>query len=283
MEDKNTKLVKVAFMYDFDKTLSPRNMQEFSFQDLIGTTKEEWWNDVNEFGKKHNMDGSLSMMFKLITITKQKGIILKKKDIVSLGKDVEFFEGVETFFKRMSEYALTLGLDLKHYIISSGLKEIIEGTKIANNFERIFASCFAYDENDVPFWPSQAVNYTTKTQYIYRVRKNALDDLYNSSGVNVYIKDKTELVPYENFVYFGDGETDIPCMRTVSKKGGSSICVYAPNNEKSYHECRKLYLEHRSDYLAPADYREGGELDLICKNLLSKIASYIPTTFDDKI
>ncbi len=268
------KPVKVAFMYDFDLTLSPRNMQEFSFQNLIGTTKEEWWADVNEFGKKHNMDGALSMMYKLITVTKQKGITLKRQDIVNLGKDIEFFEGVETFFKRMTDYAKTKGLELKHYIISSGLKEIIEGTKIAHNFDRIFASQFAYDENDIPFWPSQAVNYTTKTQYIYRVRKNAMDDLYNARSVNEYIECKDDLVPYSNFVYFGDGETDIPCMRTVSKKGGTSICVYAPNSEK-YKECRKLYLEHRSDYLAPADYREGTELDKICKMLLDKIASYI--------
>ncbi len=267
-------LVKVAFMYDFDLTLSPRNMQEFSFQNIIGTTKEEWWSDVNEFGKKHNMDGALSMMYKLITVTKQKGITLKRQDIVNLGKDIEFFEGVETFFKRMTDYAKSKGLELKHYIISSGLKEIIEGTKIAHNFERIFASQFAYDENDIPFWPSQAVNYTTKTQYIYRVRKNAMDDLYNARSVNEYIECKDDLVPYENFVYFGDGETDIPCMRTVSKKGGTSICVYAPDEQK-YKECRKLYLDRRADYLALADYREGTELDKICKNILDKIASYI--------
>ena len=258
-------LVKVAFMYDFDLTLSPRNMQEFSFQDLIGTTKEEWWNDVNKFAKQTNMDGTLAMMYKLITVTKQKGITLKRQDIVNLGKDIEYFEGVESHFDRMKAYALSLGIDLKFYIISSGLKEIIEGTSIAKNFERIFASQFAYDENDVPFWPSQAVNYTTKTQYIYRVRKNAVDDLYNPKGVNEYIGDKENLVPYENFVYFGDGETDIPCMRTVSKKGGHSVCVYTPNDEKKYKECRKLYLERRSDFLAPADYKEGSELDKICK------------------
>ena len=269
------KLVKVAFLYDFDKTLSPRNMQEFSFQDLIGTTKEEWWGDVNEFGKKHNMDGALSMMFKLITVTREKGIVLKRQDIVNLGKDIEFFDGVETWFSRMNEYAKKLGLELKHYIISSGLKEIVEGTKIAHNFDRIFASTFAYDDNDIPFWPSQAVNYTTKTQYIYRVRKNTMDDLYNASGVNEYIKSKEELVPYENMVYFGDGETDIPSMRTVSKKGGHSVCVYAPDSEKSYKECRKLYLEHRSDFLAPADYRDGTPIDKICKSILDKIASYI--------
>ncbi len=275
------KPVKVAFMYDFDLTLSPRNMQEFSFQNLIGTTKEEWWADVNEFGKKHNMDGALAMMFKLITVTRQKGITLKRQDIVNLGQDIEFFEGVETFFDRMTKYAKELGLELKHYIISSGLKEIIEGTKIAHNFDRIFASQFAYDDNDIPFWPSQAVNYTTKTQYIYRVRKNAMDDLYNARSVNEYIECKDDLVPYSNFVYFGDGETDIPCMRTVSKKGGKSICVYAPNSEK-YKECRKLYLEHRSDYLAPADYREGSELDKICKMLLDKIASYIVKPEEEK-
>lgn len=269
------KLVPVVFLYDFDLTLSPRNMQEYSFQDLIGMTKDEWWDNVNEFGKHHNMDGALSMMYKLITVTKEKGIVLKKQDIVNLGKDIEFFDGVETWFERLNTYARSLGIELKHYIISSGLKEIIEGTKIAHNFHRIFASCFAYDENDIPFWPSQSVNYTTKTQYIYRVRKNAIDDLYNASGVNEYIKSKEELVPYENMVYFGDGITDIPSMRTISKKGGHSVCVYSPNSEKSLKECRKLYLERRADFLAPADYREGMPLDTICKNVLQKIASYI--------
>lgn len=271
----NKKPTKVAFLYDFDKTLSPRNMQEFSFQDIIQTTKELWWDDVNKFNKKHNMDSALGMMFKLITVTKQKGIYLKRSDIVALGSDIEFFKGVKTWFSRINEFGESLGLEIKHYIISSGLKEIIEGTEIAHNFNRIFASEFAYDENDVPFWPSQAVNYTTKTQYIYRVRKNALDDLYNGSSVNEYIKNKEELVPYENMVYFGDGETDIPCMRTVSKKGGNSICVYDSDNQSSYEECRKLYLEHRSDFLAPADYTEGSKLDVICKGILEKIYSYI--------
>ena len=268
-------LTKVVFMYDFDLTLSPRNMQEFSFQDLIGTTKEEWWDNVNEFAKKTNTDGTLAMMYKLIAVTKQKGITLKRQDIVNLGKDIEYFEGVESYFDRMKEYARSLGLDLKFYIISSGLKEIIEGTSIAHNFEKIFASQFAYDQNDVPFWPSQAVNYTTKTQYIYRIRKNAVDDLYNPKGVNEYIGDKENLVPYENFVYFGDGETDIPCMSTVSRKGGQSICVYTPNNQKKYKECRKIYLDKKADYLAPADYREGSDLDKICKMILDKISSYI--------
>lgn len=267
---------KVALLYDFDGTLAPGNMQEFTFApNLLKMQTSEWWDTVNSFGQKHNMDPTLSVMYMMVTVAKEKGLSIKRNDFVSLGKDIHFFEGVEDWFERIDDYANALGLEVEHYMISSGLKEIIEGTTIAKHFKRIFASCYAYNAEGNAFWPSQAVNYTTKQQFIHRIRKHKIDDLSETKSVVEICDDKDKLVPYENMIYFGDGETDIPAMKTISKKGGQAFCVYDPNKNSAYEKAKKIYLSKRVDCMASADWTENSELDILVKQRLLKIASYL--------
>lgn len=264
---------RVALMYDFDGTLAPGNMQEYSFMsDIVKMDKKEFWNEIGIFGKKHNMDPTLAYMYGMLEKAKQSGKQLKKQDFVDMGKEITFFKGVETWFERINEYGKSLGLEIEHYIISSGVKEIIEGTSIAKYFKKIFASSFCY-ENDVPFWPSQSVNCTMKTQYIYRIRKNTMDDLYDSHTLNK--KFSGNKLPYENMIYFGDGETDVPSMKTLSLYGGKSICVYDEKVEGSKEKCRQLYLDRRTNDYAPADYGKNSKLEKLVKEMLERLSSYI--------
>ena len=235
------KLIDVAFMYDFDETLSTKYMQEYSLFPKFKVSADNFWNFSNDLSEKHNMDRNLAYMYAILYYAKISNMQIKREHLKDLGKDIEFFDGVEEFFKKMNDYAKSIGINLKHYIISSGTQEIIEGTKIAHEFEKVFASTFAYDENGNAFWPAQSVNFTTKTQYIFRIKKNQLDKLYESKELNKYVADKSTLLPYNRMVYFGDGFTDIPSMKVVKDKGGISVCVYVPEKEKSVKDANKLY------------------------------------------
>ncbi len=265
-------LLPVALMYDFDETLSPNYMQEYSLLPRLNLNADTFFGSCEVLSKKHNMDGILAYMFQILHYAKQRNINITYSDMVEQGKIIDFFEGVEEYFDKINAYGESIGLKVEHYIISSGLKELIEGTKIASKFKRIFASQFAYDENNVAFWPAQAVNFTTKTQYLFRIKKNKLDDLYNNREVNEYVPNKQALLPYSRMVYLGDGFTDIPCMKVVKDKGGTSICVFNPKKPNAEKEAQKIYADTRVNFIAPADYREGSKLYQIIQDVLQKIA-----------
>ena len=204
---------------------------------------------------------------------KEKKLKITKEVFQNQGEIIHFFEGVESWFKRINDYGKQYGIEVEHYIISCGLKEIIDGTKIAKEFKRIFACSFAYDEKtEEPIWASQAINYTSKTQYIYRVRKNKLDKLYDAYELNEYVEDRDSLLPYTNMVYIGDGETDVPCMKLVKLHGGNSICVYNPNSDKKQNIANKLFRDGRVNFIAKADYSENSKIELIMKDLIKKVA-----------
>ena len=264
---------KVAIMYDFDETLAPGNMQEYAFIPNLKISANEFWEMTGEFAKEHNMDNILAYMYMSIRLVKEKKLKITKEEFYNQGKVISFFEGVETWFKRINSYGAYLDLEVEHYVISCGLKEILDGTKIAKEFKRIFACRFAYDdETNEPIWAAQSINYTTKTQYIYRVRKNKLDKLYDPYELNEYVGDKSNILPYSNMIYIGDGETDVPCMKMVKTYGGHSVCVYNPNSEKKKKIADKLYRDGRVNFIAPADYREDSRIECIIKDLLKKIA-----------
>jgi len=264
---------RLAIMYDFDQTLAPGNMQEYAFIPNLKISANEFWSASSEFAKEHNMDSILAYMYISIKLVKEKKLKIDRKEFSKQGEMISFFEGVETWFKRINDYGKNLGINVEHYIISCGLKEIIDGTKIAKEFKRIFACEFAYDpQTQEPIWAAQAINYTSKTQYIYRVRKNKLDKLYDAYELNEYIEDRSSLLPYTNMVYIGDGETDVPCMKTVKIYGGNSICVYNPKSPKKEEIAKKLFKDGRVNFIAPADYREGSKIDNILKDLIKKIA-----------
>lgn len=260
-------------MYDFDETLAPGNMQEYAFIPNLKISADEFWNAAGEFSRKHNMDHVLAYMYMSIKFVKEKKLQISREDFYNQGREISFFDGVETWFQRINEYGEKLGLKVEHYVISSGLKEILDGTKIAKEFKRIFGCSFAYDdEGKEPIWASQVINYTSKTQYIYRVRKNRLDKLYDSHEINEYIGDRSSLLPYSNMIYIGDGETDVPCMKLVKEHGGNSVCVYNPNSENKKKIAEKLYRDGRVNFIARADYEDGTKIDCIIKDLLARIA-----------
>ena len=267
----NTKR-KVTIMYDFDETLAPGNMQEYGFIPTLNIDTGEFWKDCYNFAKENNMDSILSYMYLTVQKAKDKNLKINREEFLKQGKMINYFNGVEQWFTRINEYGKKLGLTIEHYIISCGLKEIIEGTSIAKEFKRIYACHFAYDKENNPIWPNLAINYTSKTQYIYRIRKQQLDKLYDSYELNEYINDRSTLIPHANMIYIGDGETDVPCMKIVKNEGGHSVCVYNPNNEKKKKIANKLYKDNRVNFIAPADYSENSKIDNIIKSILEKIA-----------
>lgn len=270
-------MVKVAFMYDFDDTLIDGSSEMAIIKEILGINEtKDWWQKVNEFGAKHNMDPILATLFCFKEELEKKGIKVSRSFFNSYGKTVKFFQGVTTWFERINEYAKTLNIEIDHFVISSGLKEIMEATEIAPKLKKIFGSCYVYDEKGKAMWPAHAINYTNKTQFMYRIRKGFIENLSDFGDVNEYIKDKSKVIPYERMVYFGDGITDVPCMKILTLYQGNSVCVYKENNESSREQAKKLYLDRRVNNFAPADYRDGSQLDHIAKHILRKIASYIP-------
>lgn len=261
-----------ALMYDFDKTLSPRDMQEYAFIPSIKMTPQEFWDECNRTMRENHMDQILAYMY--VMCRKAKGKILFTRDTLSaLGKDVELFEGVKTWFKRVNAYAEKRGMQAQHYIISSGLKEIIEGTPIAHNFQQIYAAEYCYDEFGEPCWPAMAVNYTSKTQFLFRINKGVFDVTEND-GLNEFMPEEKRPVPFRNMVYIGDGLTDVPCMKLVRTNGGHSIAVYQNNKEA----VNKLLLQGRVDYVLKADYSKSSELEKAVFAIIDKAASVNITT-----
>lgn len=255
-----------AIMYDFDKTLSPKDMQEYAFIPGLGLTSEEFWRRTNEFGKAHRMDAILAYMYTMISEARGK-MLISRDEFVKLGRSVELFDGVKTWFKRVNDYGKSIGVTVEHYIISSGLKEIIEGTPIAGEFKEIFASEFCYDDHNVPIWPAMAVNYTSKTQFLFRINKNVMD-ITEHKKLNSYTPDSLRRVPFGSMIYVGDGLTDVPCMKQTRVGGGHSIAVYGDSGSALASE---LIKQGRVNYTAPADYSEGSRMEKLVFAILDKI------------
>lgn len=256
----------VALIYDFDKTLATDDMQAFSFIPNLNMTSNEFWQKTGEFSKKTGTESILSYLHLMIDECKKKNIPLTKQYLNSLGKDVKFYEGVTTWFKRLNAYAETLGITLEHYIISSGNKEIIEGSSIAKEFKAIYGCEFLYDEKGIAYYPKCIVNYTLKTQYLFRISKgvtNPQDDRL----VNQKINEKH--VEFRNMIYLGDGLTDIPCMTLIKEKNGKSIAIYQPNKKEVVEQ---LLLENRVNYVCKSDFKSNSPLERLVKLILDSIA-----------
>lgn len=257
----------VAIMYDFDKTLCTKDMQEYSFIPSLGITAKEFWSYANELGYREHMDSVLAYMYAMVKISKDKNIPLLRQKLVEMGKNVELYKGVNQWFERINSFGKSLGVVVEHYIISSGMKELIEGTPISKYFKSIFACEFLYDENGDGVWPKTDVNYTNKTQFVYRINKGVLD-IENDIDLNRSMPDDSKRVPFCNMIYIGDGLSDVPCMKMMKAYGGYSIAVYQDKDSK----VEDLFRRDRVDYIYPADYSEGSGLDKTVQNIISKMA-----------
>lgn len=262
---------KLAFMYDFDETLSPCEEQYKDLLKFLGQDGDVFWERNIEECLAENMDMVLGYTKNYIDVAKRNGRPLTKPLLNSMGKNIKFFNGVEGWFDRINEYGKSKGFIIEHYLISCGIKEIIEGSKIASKLNRIFANCYAYNERGEAYWLSQIVNYTLKTQYIFRVKKNLLDDLTDIKKINDKQK-KEEQLPINNMFYFGDGDTDIPCMILVKENGGHSIAVYNKELPKKRESALKILADGRVNASLEADYSEGSEIDLYVKSVIDKLA-----------
>jgi len=270
----------VAICYDFDKTLSPKNMQEYSFIPDLGMNETEFWGQNGKFSKENKVDQILSYMYMMIRKSEKGGDTfnntITKTDLNKYGKSIELFPGVTTWFSQIEKIADGLCIKIEHYIISAGIKEMIEGSSIATKFEHIYASSFVFDKKfKYAIWPSQVINGTNKTQFIFRINKGCLNEI-DEEGLNKSMAQEQRRIPFSHMIYIGDSETDIPCMTVVKRNGGYSIGVYNPEDitkGKSF----ELLRDNRINFFAPADYRKDKDLFTIVQLIFKKIF------YEDKI
>ena len=258
----------IGILYDFDKTLCTTDMQEYTFIKNLEVSSNDFWGETAHISKTYEVEKILAYMFVMIKKCKEKGIPLTQEYLKECGENVVLFKGVETWFDRINAFGESMGVNIEHYIISSGTYEIIQGTPIAKYFKRIYACRYMYDEKGEAIWPALAINYTLKTQYIYRISKGTLDvtDDYNLNRVQ---DESLRRIAYRNMIYIGDGMTDIPCMKLVKERGGKSIALYSPGNSETV---KPLVEDARINYVCAADYSEDSALETIVKLMIENMA-----------
>ena len=266
-DDMNKKPI-IAFLYDFDKTLCTTDMQDYTFIPSLGYTPGEFWSIANSFGFENRMDGLLAYMYTMIEECRKKGIRLDRDYLVSCGHAIELFPGVQDWFSRINAFGETLGVEIEHYVLSSGLREIIEGSGVSHEFKEIYACEFFYNEEGLASWPKLDVNFTNKTQFVYRINKGILD-VAKDKELNASMPDDSKRIPFTNMIYIGDGLSDVPCMKMMRAYGGQAVAVYQDSNRAGVED---LLAKGRVDFIFPADYRDGTLFDETMKNIVRKIA-----------
>ena len=255
--------ITAALIYDFDGTLAPGNMQEYDFIPAVGQSNREFWNDANSLAEEQDADMTLTYMAKMLEAARSRKLSLRREAFQESGRNIRLFPGVKEWFGRINAYAAARGVRVLHYINSSGLKEMIEGTPIASEFRKIYACSFLYDVDGIAYWPGVAVNYTNK----------GVESVSDCKLVNQYIEERERPVPFSRMIYVGDGTTDIPCMRLVKNFGGHSIAVYNPASAKvGRKDLASLIRDNRVNHVCAADYTEGSEIDRLVKLIIDKIA-----------
>ena len=257
----------IALLYDFDKTLCTTDMEDYTFIPALGYQPAEFWKKANTFGFTNRMDGLLAYMYTMIQECAAQNIKLDRAFLNHCGESIQLFPGVREWFARINAFGESLGVQVEHYVISSGLREIIEGSGIAQEFREIYACEFYYNENGDACWPKLDVNFTNKTQFVYRINKGILD-VSRDKELNDSMPDDSKRVPFTNMIYMGDGLSDVPCMKMMRAYGGQAIAVYQASNRQGV---EKLLADGRVDFIFPADYREGMELDRTVRDILRKM------------
>ncbi len=255
-----------AILYDFDGTLAKGNMQEYDFMEKLNIKSDDFWQKSDSLALEQKADNNLAYM--RIMLEEAQKIGKTREDFIACGKNIRFFKGVLEWFDRINAYGKKIGIKVEHYLLSSGLHEIVEGSPIYKKFKKVYACRFMYNENNEAYWPAQVVNYTTKTQYLYRISKGCLEECDKS--VNNRMNPEDRYISFSRMLYIGDGLTDIPCMATLKKFGGYALAVYTPNQKGNKKVANQLLTDGRVDTITPANYTEGSPLDLYVKALLKK-------------
>ena len=273
----STERPMAVFAYDFDGTLAPGNMQEHAFiPDELGMAHAAFWEECRNLAQAQRGDPILAYMHLMLAKAREKNIELTEQSWRSRGANLPLFPGVQDWFDRQNARADAMGLDLRHFIISSGNRELIEGSPIARHFERIYASAFMFDEAGEAIGPALAVNYTSKTQYLFRINKWTLEE-WDDQAINKVVAKHDRPVPFDRIAFFGDGVTDVPTMRLVTDQGGASVAVYDPENPRSVAAAKGLRDDGRANLAGPADYTEGSTLDSLAQMILTEMASRAST------
>lgn len=266
-------LKRTALIYDFDGTLARGNLQERSFIPNIGMSREAFWAEVKRRTKEKDADEILIYMQLMIERAKEKGVPVSADELRRHGQGAELFPGLaeKAWFNRINHFGSEKGLGVEHYIISSGIEEMIRGCPIHDAFHHVFASKFIY-ENDNAEWPGVAINYTTKTQYLFRINKG-IENHWNNEAINAYTPENRRPIPFDRMIFFGDGDTDIPTMKMMTYRGGHSVAVYDDKRtNRDLDKIHRLLSDNRVNFVAPADYEERSQLDIIVKGILGRIA-----------
>lgn len=266
------KLIPMAIAYDFDGTLAPDNMQEHRFLPDIKMKPKAFWAEAKRLTKEQQGDEVLIYMNLMLKKADAADVPVRREDFKAYGRTIELFEGVPGWFDRITAYGRTRGVKVEHFLLSSGNAEIIAGTPIAKKFKMIYASKFMFDANDRAQWPALAVNFTTKTQYLFRINKDA-HDLSDSKKVNQVVAKGKRPVPFENMVFIGDGSTDIPCFSLLKNQGGLSVAVYKPHTPGAGNKAKGFLDSGRVHCAVPAIYTEDSDLDRIVKARIDMLAA----------
>ena len=277
-KSRRAKKANISICYDFDGTLIRGNMQENSFLPEVGKDPSEFWAQVGRHAKKHDMDEVLAYMHLMIEAARSADQPFNREALRDHGKRLDLFPGVATWFGRINEYCREAGATVEHFVISSGLKEMIKGSEIAGEFKHVFASGFSYDANGVPVFAARSVNYTTKTQYLFRINKGILSS-WDNEKINRYTPEEDRSRPFSRMIYIGDGETDVPAMKMVNHQGGYSIVVWpskkgariTPAEKKKKEAAEQLVKDNRAQFVAEADYEDDGPVHRIVTMLIRRI------------
>lgn len=268
-------LLRTAIVYDFDGTLAPRNLPEHTFLPALGISDPaSFWDDVKDEARSRDGCEILAYMQRLLEVARARGIAVTRSMLQEHGRSVPLFAGVADWFAEIDAYGREKHLAIEHYVISSGILEFIEGCPIYPRFRKVFASAYAYDEGGVARWPSCAINYTNKTQFLFRINKG-IDNVWDNSEINAWKPRYERPIPFERMLFLGDGDTDIPSMKTVRQKGGQAVAVFDPAlfvERRSQGRLERLIAENRVDYVASADYTADSLLRVIVRGILGRMA-----------
>lgn len=276
----------IAIVYDFDGTLSPQPMQEYTVLPKIGIDGKTFWDRVNKEAHETGSDSMLVYMRLMLREANTREVSIKREDFARLARSIEYFPGVGTWFSRMNAYVKRRGagrIKVQHYIISAGQKEILDGVSIRKHFKQIYASEYHFDHNGVADFPKVLINDTTKTQFLFRVNKGR--EVLNES-INEHMPENQRPIPFSNIIYIGDGMSDVPSMALTKKHGGHTIAVHDPNKKSGREQCISLMRANRVDLIAPADYRKASKLSVQVELLLDAVIAniaYDEETFGCKI
>jgi len=263
---------RVAIVYDFDGTLARGNMQEHSFLPELGVNSKTFWNDVKAAARKNDADEVLVYMWHMLELAKEQGIRITKKALTNHGKEIPLFDGVDDWFRRIDKFGTERTLSIEHYVVSSGNHEIIAGSKIFRRFKNVYASRFIFGKAGEAVWPAVAINYTTKTQFLFRINKG-IENSWDNEQINRWVPMNERPIPFSRMIFIGDGGTDIPSMKMVRFQGGHSIAVFDPESfQQSPKKVYRLIAEDRVHFVAPADYSDGSQLDVTIKGILARMA-----------